>query len=156
MVGARSFDSVGVAFVFEQQPDGQWNNVAQLRSSSPDASAWYGFTVELHGDLLVAARLEDKVYVYRRNNGSWDESQVISAGARYDQFGYSLALSDNRALIGAPITNDGRLGVVHLYERTPNDLLFILIRIATGWGAVLRVWRQCCSWRRYGGDWRLG
>ena len=37
-----------------------------------------------------------------------------------------MALSADRALIGAPITNDGFLGVVHLYERTPNDLLFYL------------------------------
>ena len=135
VVGARTFDRVGTAFVFERQVDGTWKHVTELRSSSGRESVWWS-TVETMGTILVGARLEDRVYVYTRLGGVWTESQVLSAGNQYDQFGYSLALKGPRALIGAPITNDGRKGSVYLYERLSGGQ-FQKVAMYSGAGDIL-------------------
>src|SRR5688572_4337489 len=72
----------------------------------------FGSAVALQGDwALVGAPLDDdmgfqsgSVYVFRRNGSNWIEHQKLTAsdGQPSDSFGFSVAMDDGTAVIGAP------------------------------------------------------
>ncbi|MFW5942403.1 MAG: Calx-beta domain-containing protein [Chloroflexota bacterium] len=110
----------GAAFIFERStPDSNdWQQVAKLTASDAQAADNFGTSVALDGDVaLVGAHQEDggpgdplpnagAVYVYQRDHGApdaWGEVAKLTPGdtAAGDSFGYSLALDNDTALIGA-------------------------------------------------------
>jgi hypothetical protein len=113
-VGAknRSKENVktGSVFVF-RHIDSDWQYETELIGNDLGASDKFGSSVALEGDtLIVGAPYQDGVasntgaaYVFRRNGVTWDEEAKLigsglSAGA---QFGNSVALSGNTAVVGA-------------------------------------------------------
>ena len=86
----------------------------------------YGEAVAIHKDLMVvgapdrtvATRArQGAVEVYKRSGGTWNYAQTITLvdGAVDDQFGETIALSGNVALIGAP-SGVGGTGKVHIFD----------------------------------------
>ena len=105
---------VGTAYIFEYNAaTDQWEEVVQLLASDGTADDWFGQSVSLDGDrVVVGALLEDpgdvqsagSVYVFeRQTDGSWPEvaKLVASDGVDFDQFGFSVAASGDRILVGA-------------------------------------------------------
>ncbi|KAJ5076424.1 hypothetical protein M0811_06424 [Anaeramoeba ignava] len=47
---------------------------------------------------------QGKAYIYQKNGNEWNQSQILIAndGEENDDFGYSVSLSGNYAIIGAP------------------------------------------------------
>jgi hypothetical protein len=127
----------GAAYVFRlTNPAADlWEEVAFLLAADGAVSDQFGFSVDLEGDdALVGAPLRDRegilnrgaAYVFRRTNpltDAWSASATLIAadGEVADQFGYSVALSGNDILIGAPFEDrDGIFdrGAAHLFRRT--------------------------------------
>jgi hypothetical protein len=104
---------------------------AQLFALDGAAGDNFGHAVAIDGDTaLVGARLanldQGSAYVFVRTGASWIFQQQLSAGdgAAGDQFGSSVALSGDTALIGAS-TDDG----VNLDQGSA----YVFVRTGTTW-----------------------
>lgn len=107
--GSRS----GSAYVFEQS-EGGWSEQQKLTASDAVANDLFGFAVSLSGDrALVGAPNHNlsagSVYAFVRVDDTWtqDPPIVASDGAAGDQFGYSVAISGDRAVVGAYVDANG-------------------------------------------------
>jgi hypothetical protein len=107
-----SEEHTGAAYVFEQDPGGDWTCRTKLVAS--DGVAWdsFGRSVSLAGDIAVigaptndeVAHYAGAVYVFACGaDGIWSEVSKLTAGdgAQDDVFGYHLAVDGNTAVVGA-------------------------------------------------------
>lgn len=111
----------GAVYVFTRTGIG-WTQQAYLKASNARSGDEFGTSVALKGDtLVVGAPLEDSgatdsgaVYTFTRSNGQWtQQADVIKAsniGAN-DQFGFSVALSNDTLAVGALNEDSGATGV---------------------------------------------
>ncbi len=116
LVGAYNNDDIGSAYVFDLV-SGSWSQTARLTASDKAEGEEFGFSVSLSGDrALIGAHFGEglispatgSAYVFDLVAGSWSETAKLIAadGRTADQFGSSVSLSDDRALVGAPL-DDG-------------------------------------------------
>ncbi len=109
-------DDSGVVYIFEY--DGQdWSFSAAFSGPDTDADDRFGHAVDADDDhVLVGApghQGAGSAYVFRNDAGSgWlFEAKVQSSDlAASDDFGHSVALDDDGALVGAPLHNADGLG----------------------------------------------
>jgi len=119
--------SAGAAYVFLRSGT-SWNQQAKIVASDAEGGDNFGRDVEISGDYIVAgASSEDTggssagaAYLFVRSGTSWPQqvkyaSSDIAAG---DQFGGSVAVSINYAVIGAPLESTGgtESGAAHVFE----------------------------------------
>ena len=107
---AGSTGDVGAAYVFVKGAT-SWTEQQKLTPSDGSALDWFGFSVAVEGDqVIVGSLFEDtkaqnagSVYVYGRSGTVWSQQQKLLAadGAAADWFGYTVALSNGRAIVGA-------------------------------------------------------
>jgi hypothetical protein len=142
LIGAPFDDPNGVAnagavFVFSRNPDeaasNQWSQTVKLTAGGDeDADDLFGSAVALNSDTaLVGAPDEDgggAVFVFVRNpdDNSWTRQQNLTASDATPgaQFGASVAIFGNTAIIGAPLADaDGvtTAGAVYVFTRDPAD-----------------------------------
>jgi FG-GAP repeat len=111
LVGAVRDDGyVGSAYVFVRT-DTTWSEQQKLTASDGATGDEFGQSVSLHGDVaLVAAHGDDDMgsnsgaaYVFVRSGNAWSEQQKFAAsdGTSGDNFGSSVSVFNNTALIGA-------------------------------------------------------
>ena len=103
-------DHSGSAYVFERQ-GGAWVETAKLTASDAAAFDWFGRAV-IEGDtIVVSAYLDDEAepdsgsfYLFERQGGGWVETAKLTSSQTSggDQFGWSLALSGDWLVLGAP------------------------------------------------------
>jgi len=116
----------GAAYVFVRTGTG-WSQQAEVTASSPAAQDAFGGAVALDGDTALIGAwgtgdyLEDTpgtAYVYVRSGASWSQQATLKDpdGVSGDEFGYSVALDGDTALIGAD--GDEALGAAYFYSRT--------------------------------------
>ena len=126
LVGVRNDDDggtdTGAAHIFRF--DGvSWNEEQILLSGS--AAPWFGFAVALQGDValvgsplqaLVPGTVTGAAHVFRYDGSTWQPDQVLfpDDGANGDNFGWSVAISDDVAVIGSLNSND--TGAVYVYR----------------------------------------
>ena len=137
LVGARLDDDNGAdsgsAYLFERDLGGadNWGQVKKLTASAGAAGEFYGFAVALSGDTaLVGAEWDTdngSVYVLERNQGgagNWGEAVKLTAsdGAEGDRFGWSVALHEDTALVGAGWNDDSGGDSGSAYIFSPNLL----------------------------------
>jgi len=98
----------GAAYVFVQS-GGVWSQQQELIASDGAGSDAFGNSVSVSGDTaLIGASGKNSghgaAYVFVRTSGVWTQQQELTAsdGAAGDNFGWSVSLSGNMALIGAP------------------------------------------------------
>ena len=140
---AISGDTALVGAMRDQGPNGEqgaayvlvrsgntWVQQAKLVASDAPAGSNYGHTVALSGDTaLIGAPSHGsgKAYVYVRSAGVWtQQAQLVAAnvGSSIGQFGYSVALSGDTALIGVPSDDLGDSyahGSAFVFTRSGND-----------------------------------
>jgi nucleoside-specific outer membrane channel protein Tsx len=109
-----SGDASGSAYVFERSGGG-WIEVAKLTASDGAAGDRFGTWVAISGGLVLAgAPLDDddgedsgSAYVFDGSAG-WSEVAKLTAsdGATGDQFGVSVAISGDLAVVGALFDDD--------------------------------------------------
>jgi len=114
IVGASAHDdegtNSGAAFVF-YRTGSSWTQQAELTANDGMAYAWFGASVAISGDTaLVGAHGDSGIavgsgaaYVYTRSAGSWSQHVKLTASDATGGFGFgsAVALSGDRALIGA-------------------------------------------------------
>ncbi len=115
MVGADNDDGNGSVYVFGFN-GASWVQGQKLLASDGAAGDDFGESVVLDGRVaVVGARKRDdngfnvgSAYVFRFDGATWVEEQKLTAsdGAENDQFGGSVALSGNVAVIGARLVDD--------------------------------------------------
>ena len=91
---------------------------AYLKASTPVAGDCFGYSVALSGDTLaVGAPSKDSVrgavYIFTRSNGVWTlQACITSSNAEAgDNFGWSVALSGDTLVVGAPNEDSSVNGV---------------------------------------------
>ena len=98
----------------------------QVRSET-QVSKMFGFSVSINGNYAIVGapaevgsipRGHGAAYVFHLENGAWVEKQRMEAvyPREYDQFGYSVSISENRIIVGAPWS--GTKGSAHIFELT--------------------------------------
>ena len=123
LIGARLVDAgglkdAGAAYIFTRKSGGSaWvEQVPRLTASDGHVADMFGYSVALSGDTaLIGApaslTTDGAAYVFVRNpaSGLWTEqAKLVSNDHKAgDQFGYTVALDGDTALIGAPYSDDG-------------------------------------------------
>lgn len=138
LVGALAkngtFPSAGAAYIFEKQTSGAWLQVAKLVQFDAIPMTLFGCNVSLSGDhAAIGARGDDdkgfnsgSVSIFERDGaGVWTlDSKVTAAdGFSNDGFGFSVAVSGSRLLVGSHLDDDlgSGSGAAYLFERlAPN------------------------------------
>lgn len=106
----------GAAYVFERDGLGNWSEVAKLTTQDPERGDLFGTTVSLDGErALVGCANDDdsgwrsgSAYLFEPDSGgAWIQVAKLlpSDGAAGDNFGYSVSLDGDAALIGANETD---------------------------------------------------
>jgi len=129
--GAGSFKLSASGFISAKDPIQTWNEKNYvLRPLTLSANDNFGWSVAMSGDKLAVGSYKDDgekgaVYTYTWNNGSWgSETKLtplnLSAG---DQFGWSIAMSSDKLVIGAKSDNSSKRAVyVYTWNGTQWDL----------------------------------
>lgn len=127
----------GAVYVFDLTAAG-WQLSGKLLPSDLTNNCFFGGRVAISGDTLIAGANNSIVeignalfiapgaaYIYRRGNvtplvGPWSLQQKLLPNDFNDsgQFGFSLAIDQDTALVGAPFTGDG--GTVYSFVRNGN------------------------------------
>ena len=108
VIGARQDDARnGSAYVFTKV-SGVWSQEAKLTASDGAADDEFGISVAVNGDtVVVGARQDDTsngaAYVFTEVSGVWKHVAKLTAddGAVNDEFGISVAVEGDTAVIGA-------------------------------------------------------
>src|SRR6056300_183734 len=109
-------------------PEKTWGNEQKLLGET--ASDYFGYSVSISGDYaIVGAPYEDTggsnagaAYIYTRNpsTGGWGSEQKIHGEAAGDEFGKSVSISGDYAIVGAPYEDTGAssAGAAYIYTRS--------------------------------------
>jgi hypothetical protein len=103
----------GAAYVFRRS-GGVWTEEAKLTPPPPASYAAFGLSVAVEGETAVIGAptfrldLHGSVHVFERQNGGWSHAAVLAASdaVPFDAFGYSVDLSSNSLVAGAPYRDD--------------------------------------------------
>lgn len=117
----------GSAYVFRY--DGMsWSEEAKLLPGDGESKEYFGWSVSISGDIaLVGAKKDDdngfeagSAYVFRYDGSEWvEETKLLcSDGAEDDQFGFSVSICDDTAVVGAVKDDDGGVdsGATYVFD----------------------------------------
>lgn len=121
--GFNFVSNAGSAFLYRRDANGDWNLAQKIVASDRQENDRFGFTVSLEGDrALIGAPFEDQdadgnnrqneagsAYVFERDaNNNWSQVAKLVADDRSpsDNFGLSVSISGNYAIIGAPLEDE--------------------------------------------------
>jgi len=123
--GSVSHYANGVAYVFVRNGS-SWSQQAKLVPASVEDGALFGFSVDIAGDRAIvgspyAALAQGTAYVFARSGTAWSQQSQLNApaAAAGDQFGWSVALGDDKILIGAPFAGqlaEAACGASYLFD----------------------------------------
>ena len=128
----------GSAYLFDGSTG--WSQIAKLTASDAAAVDRFGTSVAINGDLaIVGAPLDDdggpdsgSAYLFDASTG-WSEVAELTASdaARGDEFGYSVAIGDDVAIVGAWDDDDvgSASGSAYLFDFDGS----------TGWGQIAKL-----------------
>ena len=146
VVGAYLEDAggtqLGAAYIFRRDQGGtdNWGQVKKLTASDAQVGDWFGISVAVSGDIaVVGAYLEDAggtqveaaygrnagaAYIFRRDQGgagNWGQVKKLAASDAHagDQFGFSVAVSGDTAVVGANLEGAGGInaGAAYAFRR---------------------------------------
>ncbi|MFK8012393.1 MAG: FG-GAP repeat protein [Marinicellaceae bacterium] len=121
-------NGAGAAYIFEF--DGtNWNETDLLTASDFDFGDEFGTAVSLLGNRAAISATEDEngkgaVYIFEFDGNNWVETAKITSddSLEDDNFGFSLSLSVDNVMIGAPFHNrsesplDADTGAAYIYN----------------------------------------
>ena len=116
VIGARLDDTTagtdaGSAYVFVRSGS-IWTQQAKLEADNATSSAQFGYSVAIDGDTIVVGALvgdtttstdSGVAYVFTRSGTTWSQQATLGASdaANGDQFGISVAVDGDTAVVGA-------------------------------------------------------
>lgn len=136
IIGARRDDlngtDEGSAYVF-QRSGGAWVQTDKLTAGDAADNDQFGFSVAIDGEYAIIAAFEDDLsgtdegsaYLYRRSGDVWVQSDKVTAGdaADFDNFGSSVAIDGEYAIVGAPRDDLGTTdeGSAYVFRRIGDE-----------------------------------
>lgn len=133
IIGAHLADGAqadeGAAYIFVRSGD-SWVQQQKLAAADPGLEHQFGYSVAIDGDTAIvgANQAGDGVdfalgaaYVFVRSGDTWSQQAKLTAeadAAADDTFGASVAVSGDRAVVGAPTASDGRPGAAYVFIRS--------------------------------------
>ncbi|KAB7725595.1 hypothetical protein F5984_25840 [Rudanella paleaurantiibacter] len=140
VVGARADDvnanaDQGSAYVFVRSGT-NWTQQAKLTASDGAPDDKFGNAVAISGDyILVSAFMDDiganadagSAYIFMRSGTSWVQQAKLTAadGATNDQFGSSVAISGDYAIVGVNFDD--------IIANTDQGSAYVFVRSGTSW-----------------------
>jgi hypothetical protein len=120
--GDGNVSNSGTAYVFEQQEDGTWQQIAKLMADDGASGYWFGYSVALDAGVAVIGGISGSVYVYeQQGDGTWQQTATLTTadGGSNDYFGGSVALDAGVAVIGASGNDDNgsNSGSAYVFEQ---------------------------------------
>jgi hypothetical protein len=122
----------GAVYVFERA-GGAWNQTQKLKGDDTIALDHFGWSVALDGDVAAIGAHhaesatdpfswdEGAVYVFERAGGVWSQAAQLSGAdtTASDELGYSVGVSGDRVLVGAPDQDQlgNNAGAAYLFGR---------------------------------------
>ena len=118
----------GAAYVFGRNA-GNWNQQSYLKASNTETGDAFGWTVAISGDTIIigapfeagipgnpnnnSASSSGAAYVFMRSAGSWNQQTYLKASNAEagDAFGWSVGISDNSIIVGAPFESSNTTGI---------------------------------------------
>ncbi len=135
----------GAAYIFEKSESG-WNQIARLTAS--DAGEWdsFGRSVSISGNYAIVGAYGDDystgaAYIFEKLESGWTEVAKLTASdaSAEDNFGLSVSISGNYAIMGAYIDDNGT-GAAYIFERTDS-----------GWSQVAKLTASdAATWSYFG------
>lgn len=131
----------GSAYVFVRSGT-VWSQQAKLSAADGQAQDFFGVSVAISGDTVIAGSdLHDvgantdqgSAYVFVRSGSNWTQQQQLSAtdGAADDQFGHSVAVIGESAVVGAWMDDVG--------SAIDQGSAYIFVRSGTTWAQEQQV-----------------
>ena len=117
----------GCAYIFSKV-NGVWLEIAKLTASDAVANHWFGYSVSISGDVVVVGAYRDSGdrgagYVFEKPPGGWvnmTENAKLTAtdGTGSDKLGFSVDISGNYVVMGAPEDDDNGVnsGSAYVFE----------------------------------------
>jgi hypothetical protein len=131
LIGANENNGIasGSAYVFDLI-GGNWLQTKKFTTDDPAANDDFGYSVSLSGNkALVGAPFDSdngngsssgSAYVFDLTGGVWSQTNILTAGdgMENDVLGYSVSLSGDRTLVGAPGVDDNGIdsGSAYIFE----------------------------------------
>ncbi len=116
----NSASASGAAYVFVRS-SATWTQQAYLKASNTGESHRFGRSVAVSGDtVVVGAHREDGIalnsgaaYVFVRSGSTWTQQAYLKASntGAGDEFGFSVAVSGDTVVVGAPNEDSNTTGV---------------------------------------------
>jgi hypothetical protein len=98
-------------------------HVATLTAWDGGSGDYFGASVGITSDKIVVGAyhqdgIRGAVYVFTGSGPSWTQDTKLTASdsAESDHFGYSVAVSVDTVMVGTPRLEQGKIGVVYVYE----------------------------------------
>jgi Concanavalin A-like lectin/glucanases superfamily/FG-GAP repeat len=126
--GASQF--AGSAYVYTTTNGITWSQQAVLIASDPAPVDFVGWSVDISGDTAVLGSYGNNAggvdsgaaYVFTRSGTSWTQQAklVASDASAADGFGYTVGISGDTIVVGAPLEDDsgGDAGAVYVFTRS--------------------------------------
>ena len=153
----NSATAAGAAYVFTRSGT-TWSQQAYLKASNTDAHDWFGWSVAISGDTLVvgahgersnatgvngdeadnSAESAGAAYIFTRSSSTWSQQAYLKASNTdaHDWFGWSVAISGDTLVVGAPTERSSATGVDG--NQADNSALsagaaYVFTRMGTAW-----------------------
>jgi hypothetical protein len=134
----------GAAYVFVGSNGGfTWNQQAYVKASNTATDDGFGYAVSLSGDTLLVSSPgfgfgTGLAYVFTRAGTVWSQQAFLGASNpdALDNFGYSVAISGDEALIGAYREDSSGVGVNGNQSNnlsTDSGAAYVFVRNGTSW-----------------------
>jgi hypothetical protein len=160
LVGAvgdnEAAEHTGAVYVFTDD-GGVWTEQQKIMADDAQPGDGFGYSVALSGDTaLVAAAQDDdggdgsgSAYVFTRSGGIWTLQQKLTASDAGPNafFGYSVAVSGNVAIIGAPEDDAGGFSAGAAY---------VFVRLGNTWTELQKLTASNAAGARFFGNVALG
>ena len=121
----------GAAHVYALDDDGNYIKEAELRADYYEAHTYFGWSVDIHNNYVIVGAKgfyshQGTAYIYEKTSDGWGnpygeyrkQTTELRANVRAnsDQFGWSVAIKNDKAYVGAFHKHDQR-GEVFIFER---------------------------------------
>ncbi|MFK7774830.1 MAG: T9SS type A sorting domain-containing protein [Saprospiraceae bacterium] len=158
--GANEFNNSGAAYIFYRHQGGtnNWGEVTKIVASDRTDYQQFAQAVSISGNIVAVGTYQEKrdasssnglnqagaVYIFSKDQGgtdNWGQVTKIDASDRneWDQFGFSVDISGNNLVVGAPQEDENQAGSTTL---TNSGSAYIFSKDQGGsnnWGQVTKI-----------------
>lgn len=122
----------GAAFIYKRS-NGTWTQQVKLTPTDTESLLNYAQSVAISGDYAIVGNFDasdvahraGSAYIYKRNGESWIlQSKITASDAEVNEiFGRSVSISDDYAIIGAPLDDDAGVfsGSAYIFKRVGDN-----------------------------------